>query len=372
MIDNAHDLLCRLKQYREIILYGAGNTARKILPWLEKNNVKVAYIMETKASAEHLGQYRLCSVTEHPVDCTMPVLIAVTEAYREMLEGVLQAEGYSHILTITDDCITRIGSEMRTMLQFQTHLVEHCNLKCRGCYHFSSLADEEYLTLEEFEQDIARLSQLFDGEAEEILLLGGEPLLHPRLNRFFEITRNYFSRGCIKLLSNGLLLPKMKEDFFAAIRENKVELWITKYPVNFDYDRAETYALQNGVDIHYFNREPVRTLGHQPLDVEGAQNATVNWHSCYRANLCVDLKHGKMFPCIVPAEIKPFCAYFNQELEVTTDDYVDIYSVGSGQELLERLKKPIPFCRYCNRASIEKFGTVPWSRTKFEMLEWTE
>lgn len=36
----------------------------------------------------------------------------------------------------------------------ETHIVDHCNLKCRGCSHFSGLADPYYKSLDEYEKEM--------------------------------------------------------------------------------------------------------------------------------------------------------------------------------------------------------------------------
>ena len=102
---------------------------------------------------------------------------------------------------------------IRKKLKFEMHVTEHCNLNCKYCNHFSPLAPEEYLSLEEYERDLARLAFLFDGEMQQIKLLGGEPLLHPHIKDFLTLTRQYFPNGIIKILTNGTLLLNMKDDF---------------------------------------------------------------------------------------------------------------------------------------------------------------
>ena len=46
---------------------------------------------------------------------------------------------------------------------FEIHLVEHCNLKCKACDNYSSIAEEEYLDIENFENDMKRMRELFSG-----------------------------------------------------------------------------------------------------------------------------------------------------------------------------------------------------------------
>ena len=42
----------------------------------------------------------------------------------------------------------------------EIHIVEHCNLNCKGCAHFSSIAKESYLDIESFEESCKKLSKI--------------------------------------------------------------------------------------------------------------------------------------------------------------------------------------------------------------------
>ncbi len=82
--------------------------------------------------------------------------------------------------------------EARKLLRFNVDIVKHCNLNCVGCGHFSPLASIEFLSPIEFEMDCKRLAFLTEGIIERIELMGGEPLLHPRILDFMQISRHYF------------------------------------------------------------------------------------------------------------------------------------------------------------------------------------
>ena len=260
--------------------------------------------------------------------------------------------------------------EENKLLRFQIHVVEHCNLHCKGCYHFSPLAKEVYLDIEEYKKDIIQLSTLFGNKMDRIMLLGGEPLLHPEIEKFFEVTRNSFTEGEIRILTNGILLLKQPKSFYEALIKYKVDLWVTKYPIQFDYNKAEEVAKLNGVKLHYFNQEPVKTLGWQPLDFDGNFDYKENFDNCYRAWLCAALKHGKLFSCFVPAEVGTLCDYFGIQNPVCEDDYVDIYKVKTAEEVLKKMKKPMNFCRYCDRTKAIKDGAFEWQKSKYNIDEW--
>ena len=121
-------------------------------------------------------------------------------------------------------------------LKFEVHVCEHCNLNCKGCYHFSPLAKEEFLDVVEWENDCKRLSILFDREMEFISLMGGEPLLHPKICDLLKITRKYFDIGDVSIITNGILLLDMDDDFWNTCRENNVTIRQTKYPIDIVFN----------------------------------------------------------------------------------------------------------------------------------------
>jgi molybdenum cofactor biosynthesis enzyme MoaA len=53
-------------------------------------------------------------------------------------------------------------SETKNILPYlEFHLTDHCNLNCKGCSHFCSIANENYLSMESFLKDMKRLSEIF-------------------------------------------------------------------------------------------------------------------------------------------------------------------------------------------------------------------
>ena len=49
-------------------------------------------------------------------------------------------------------------------IRFIVDIVDHCNLNCKGCGHFSPLAPKSFLDIETFETDLRRLNVLLNGE----------------------------------------------------------------------------------------------------------------------------------------------------------------------------------------------------------------
>lgn len=255
-------------------------------------------------------------------------------------------------------------------LQFETHIVEHCNLNCQMCTHFSPLAQTEFADINLFEKDLQRLYELFVNDVSYIMLLGGEPLLHPLLTQFLKIARKVFLYTDIILYTNGLLIPKMNKAFFETCKENKITIILTRYPIQMDYNVVNDLLEKYGVVYKYCNtpgREKKST--HYPLDVRGSQNPENSFLHCDMANRCVFLKDGKLYTCAMLPNVHHFNKYFNLNLEVTPKDYIDIYEASNKTEILEFLASPPPFCRYCDVS--HRTILHEWKRSRHSLEEWT-
>jgi MoaA/NifB/PqqE/SkfB family radical SAM enzyme len=131
----------------------------------------------------------------------------------------------------------------------ETHLVDHCNLNCKGCSHFAPLVKGEiFADIEIFKRDMERLKQLFDN-IYEIRLMGGEPLLHPGLFSFVDIARKAFPNARIAIFTNGILLSGMNDNFWKSCAEKKILVKISYYPIELQLNKIMQKAKENNVKI---------------------------------------------------------------------------------------------------------------------------
>ncbi|MBP3701968.1 MAG: 4Fe-4S cluster-binding domain-containing protein, partial [Lachnospiraceae bacterium] len=259
----------------------------------------------------------------------------------------------------------------RQRLRFEFALASHCNLNCAGCSHFAPLSGESYPDLEESRQAFARLSQLFGGECEYIHLMGGEPLLNPQCTEYLCMAREAFPRGEIYLMTNGVLLPKMEDAFYQICRENNIIISVTHYPIALDQEAIRARCQAHGVRFEYFRGDAPQThFQRYLLDPEGRQDGETNFARCPHANSCLFLYENRMYPCGIGAHMRIFEAYFHKGMELPEEDGVDIYGVRSGRDLLYRLAKASPRCRYCNVERWEE--QAPWRVSKKAVEEWTD
>lgn len=264
----------------------------------------------------------------------------------------------------------RMSKKLRlTELRFEFHLVEHCNLNCKGCNHFSPLAEEGYLSLEELDREMKQLSGIFHHKAGDIRMLGGEPLLHPEIDECFRIVRSYWSDSQVRLLTNGTLLDRQKESFWDSCRENDIIITPTKYPVGIDYDALEELAKSKGVKYDYFNDTGVvKTLYKLPVTLEPVNDARTSFFKCGMANYSVFLRDGRLYPCCVIPNVCHFNKYFDKNLKITDKDSIDIFSGVTEDDIYDFLQNPVPFCAYCD--SERKVFGIDWCASERKIDEW--
>jgi len=252
-------------------------------------------------------------------------------------------------------------------LQFQMHIVDHCNLNCKGCGHFSPIAQTKYLDIEKFEKDMKQLADITNKNIARIDLLGGEPLLHPKIIEICNITRRY-TNGTIRIFTNGILLSKQPKEFWESCYKNNISIVISYYPININYDKVKKIANTYQVELIYNYKGPSERPWFKPtIDFEGKQNKNKSFSRCSDANDCITFEDGKIATCGRPFHIKHFNAFFNKNIQIHNEDCYDIYKIKSHKELMRLLAKPIPFCRYCNRdATI----ITNWETSKRSINEW--
>ena len=262
------------------------------------------------------------------------------------------------------------GKRITKSFPVEVHVTEHCNLNCKGCNHFSCIAGEEYLEPAQFEKDFSRLAELTK-KFFTIKILGGEPLLHPRITEFFGIARKYFPSSPIQLTTNGILLTGQPDEFWRSCNANNIIISVSQYPIQLNKKAIREISKANRVKVVFTGSTATDRMCKLPIDLSGGQDMKKSHRKCaINWGCCVTLRDGKIYTCCIAAHIKFFNKYFNQNLVIGENDYVDIYKVNNKKEIIDFLEKPFPFCRYCI-TSQTKFAQR-WGVSKKEITEWID
>ena len=234
------------------------------------------------------------------------------------------------------------------------HVADQCNLNCKACEHYSALVKGEvYPDFEKFERDFTKLHELID-DIGLIRILGGEPLLNKDINKYVRLTRSLYPYARIFVVTNGLKLLAMDDEFYDTLKECDADIHISYYlPLKDTMNKVEQFLKDK--NVHY---------ALSPLNLEFGkkqilkpQNDEQTMEAFYRCaqKTCNNFYDGKMAACFLPFTTKYFNAYFDKELP--EDGKIDIYEPGlTTRELRERLLLPFDRCRYCSAET----EMIPW------------
>ena len=239
---------------------------------------------------------------------------------------------------------------------FETHITEACNLKCRGCSHFSVFAKPKHKDLKEFEREFERLSDI--EEVGVIRLMGGEPLLNPDFMEYCRIARWYFPRSVIALVTNGILGDRLKPHK-EELDRLKIHVTVSEYHLD-NQDREDATELHEKGNLYNIS-----------LDPSGCQDEAQAFYYCdLRINEWFYFMDGRFYPCCIAGTIKDFWEYFGLDWGMAPEDLsIDIFT-HTAEEIEAFIHQPCKLCRFCDTIT-RQHTYKPFSISEKKMSEWT-
>jgi MoaA/NifB/PqqE/SkfB family radical SAM enzyme len=343
-------------KYDRLFIYGDAERQRLLYKYCNICKINIAGFVTTD--------------TVDKLKASDAVILGLSDKYYNEVYPILEKLGINRLIFLSEYSKQEIARKMRVLSAEETavevNLVDHCNLNCRSCDHFSPIAEPHFPSLREFERDIARLAELSKRHLGELYLLGGEPLLNQETPFFFEVARGRLPNTEISLFTNGILLMSHEADeVWKAARKNNVTIKITRYPIKLDMKAIYEKALKESVQIEIFQTHSMFTK--YTLNASSGQTIYA-FPECYQFNHCSVLKNGCIYMCPISAHIDKFNKRFGDKIAVKNEDFIDIHSANSFAEISEFLSVPTPFCQHCDIGSREVFEWGPSNRVESEYL----
>jgi len=266
--------------------------------------------------------------------------------------------------------VVRLYNMRRTTpLRLEINLTQACNLNCKGCTHYSPLAPkddaEQISTIKDNVEHLAKIKGA--EQIAQLYLIGGETLLYPHINEAIEIVRKFFPETPISLFTNGLMIPKMPDDFWATCRKHGVMIDITRYPIKVDYDRLIDIVRSKGVGVKQFaDRSVDNSFQRFPLDPNKRQSARMAHFTCFNYG-CLSIIGENLYPCSISGCIGLLNNRFGTNFEHKDGDYLRIADIKNVKEIFRLRNRPVPFCAYCLKPTPTTYG--PSSR---QLSEWVQ
>ena len=232
-------------------------------------------------------------------------------------------------------------------------VVSHCNLNCRGCCHFSPLAEPGSGDPAAFRKDLSRVHELVD-ELGEIRLVGGEPLLCDDLTEYIEASHEIFPDSKILVFTNGIRLGSITDDLKDCMKKNGAQFSVTVYPPVNNYVWGMIKKLE-AEGIAFYRSMQMDSFGAW-INPVGDSDPEAAAASCY-IPFCYSMDQGRIYRCSTENKIKVFEKYYKPETGFP-EGGIDLYDPSlTGAKLASYLLSPVEMCRFCGH--VRKFA---WGR----------
>lgn len=244
---------------------------------------------------------------------------------------------------------------------FETHITEACNLKCRGCSHFSVFAKPKHKDIDEFRREFERLAEI--EEFEVIRLMGGEPLLNPNYMEYLRIARELFPDTRVVLVTNGILAERLRPNI-KELRALQIDVTMSDYHLN------EQHIMM----LRHFaiaERHEKGQLYNISLDPTGSQDPDFAYEHCdIREHEWFYFMDGRFYPCCIAGTIHDFWNHFGLDWGMKQEELsIDIFT-HTAEEIEAFLHQKCELCRYCD--TVHRVNSYsPFSRSKGDIKEWT-
>lgn len=224
---------------KRVVIWGAAECGRKVYEMLQQQSeLKVVAIADKNVQKRGQMLYGMKIITPeeilnliHNGEIEVVIFAFANSFYKEAAAMLRDCavEAYivpRHIQTFFDEytsieeCLVSIDLSKPRIKQFDVNLVDHCNMKCKGCLRFSNLVETPFFAdFDKMIEDWRRMKELFWG-VERLKLMGGEPMLSPDLCRYIESAREIFPDADIMVTTNALLINENCTELFQTMKEN--------------------------------------------------------------------------------------------------------------------------------------------------------
>ncbi len=224
-----------------------------------------------------------------------------------------------------------------------------CSLKCTHCCeHVPSLSDKGFLSVETIVKDVRKIAQS-SHFLNYVELIGGEPFLHPEIERLITELLKIENIGYIKSFTNGTVVPSdelceiMKNPRFMLSVSNYERVANGKLLENIFKTRKKLADLE----IKYLFSENFEWLDFSSFDLRDTDVPTLKkgFKDCF-ISICHRIYKGKLYRC--PHQ---YAGVQLGKLEEFPNECIDLHSfdeVGLSQAL-ERFEdiQFLDACRHC-------------------------
>lgn len=275
--------------------------------------------------------------------------------YEYEAKGYYQQKGpmtYAGIaLIMVKGLIRKIIRRLLGAIELDTlefYITTRCTLRCRDCLVLIPYQQQQHFDLDALIQDMQQLLKLVD-RVYQLGLLGGDPLLHPKLPQIIRWLEKHPKVKRIGITVNGDSLPDY--DTLQALKQSKKAMvYISDYPDSIAQRKKELLELLEKQQVKHriLSAPKWMDFGDYRLNLNKSKQVLRNQFSRCFANHFYGVVNGRLYHCGRSAMV--FRAAELPEPPGNSYDFKKQTSITSERAELKRFlrKNFIPGCNYCN------------------------
>lgn len=389
----SHDITSYIKSFSNVVVWGASYLGKKIATYLIKQGISNFTWWDTRA--DEIQTVDGIPITtpfpniEKPIkDKTLVILcIGNTVIIRKLLSRLKQ-NGYDHVLrgdklfmgevcpfditTGIDGKICNGSMTCRSMFCSRLHnivrcrndkgglflpnltimITTHCSLKCKYCcaYMNSYPNDKKkFFSFNQIKSDIDAIFSAVDSIG-SITIQGGEPFLHPDIDKIVAKLLEKENFGIVSIATNGIF--KIEEEKLKEFQDNRLNVAFSGYydalpekTLDIYYKNIELFK-KNNVPVTVGVKMPEWAIPHTLWNRHYSEEKMKSKKEiCKIPERCLQIMDGKLYPCLYSVSLHG----------IGIADYPEDYVELSGDQLSDRIQKFMekPFyysCGHCGGA----------------------
>lgn len=379
----------------DIIIWGSGDLGKCFLKLLDKAKYHIAAFVDSDIALAgkiiegvpvisfeqlktRLEEERICVLLALKNSYNILTVLTQLENLRIDNIGILKPRVVVKDLPILLDTnendgeiiwVKKEGKKYDIIPRLELNIVDGCNLNCKACSHFSSLFKRDSIyPIEEYQKDLIQVRKL--GKLVRLRLLGGEPLLADNLAQYLSIARSVFPEADIELVTNGLLIPRIKQEIFYEIESDNISVVISPYlptlrikeQIENILNKFNIYWRFDGTEIQTFSRN--LTLKKEHDDRRSSENCI--------ARGCTFLRNGQIYKCPLEGLVSILETKYNVQFDCI-ERGIDIYDQERNiyDNIMKTILEPVEMCQYCSEIN----DNIKWEIVSKPILQdwlWNE
>ncbi len=235
------------------------------------------------------------------------------------------------------------GGRIQTR-SLEVHIVDHCNLRCRHCCSLSPVSEKALVSQEELRRLLRRAGTAL--QPQRLKLVGGEPLLHPKLIECLQIARESGIAKSVSLTTNGLLAKKAPPEIWHILDHITVSIYPTPGLPESTQEWITSVAESNQVQVNWKHQDQFVLMDRNELPTDDSETEQI-YRDCWLRRRCHSLANGRFYTCTRPSHMH---AVSGLESSPFQEDGVPIDDGGNLTEKIYQYliqRKPLVSCQLC-------------------------